>query len=84
LKDPNDPLSAARAAPRCLARTRRGTPCQLPAIRGRKRCKLHGGRSTGPPLGNSNALKHGLRSAAVQADREILRALRKQLAKLAT
>ena len=33
---------------RCLAKTRRGTLCQNPAIGGRNRCKLHGGRSTGP------------------------------------
>jgi len=32
---------------RCLAKTRRGTLCQNPAIGGRNRCKLHGGRSTG-------------------------------------
>lgn len=30
---------------RCLAKTRRGTPCQKPAIRGRTRCQLHGGHS---------------------------------------
>src|SRR6185295_3021689 len=34
-------------APRCGARNRRGTPCQCPAIRGRKRCRLHGGKSSG-------------------------------------
>jgi hypothetical protein len=28
---------------RCGARTPSGTPCQRPAIRGRKRCRLHGG-----------------------------------------
>ena len=39
-----DPASA----PRCLARTRHGTACQCPAIRGRRRCRLHGGLSTGP------------------------------------
>jgi hypothetical protein len=27
---------------------RRGTACQCPAIRGRRRCRLHGGLSTGP------------------------------------
>ena len=30
---------------RCLAKTRHGTACQKPAIRGRNRCQLHGGRS---------------------------------------
>ena len=33
---------------RCLAKTRGGTPCQKPAIKGKGRCQLHGGRSTGP------------------------------------
>ena len=37
-----------KSAPRCGARTRRGTACQCPALRGRRRCRLHGGRSTGP------------------------------------
>jgi len=32
----------------CLAKTRRGTLCRNPALKGRSRCQLHGGRSTGP------------------------------------
>ena len=49
----------------CGARTRAGTPCQLPAgwgtdHPGSGRCKLHGGASPGPPKGNRNAVKHGL------------------------
>ncbi len=35
-------------APRCGAKTRAGSPCQCPAIRGRRRCRLHGGLSRGP------------------------------------
>jgi len=35
-------------APRCGARTRAGGPCRAPAIRGKLRCRMHGGRSTGP------------------------------------
>jgi hypothetical protein len=27
---------------------RRGQPCQAPALRGKARCRLHGGHSTGP------------------------------------
>jgi hypothetical protein len=42
------PIAAANAAPRCGARTRRGTPCGAPALRGRARCRLHGGASSGP------------------------------------
>jgi len=33
---------------RCEARTRRGTLCQRPGNKTNGRCKLHGGRSTGP------------------------------------
>ncbi|WP_414717199.1 HGGxSTG domain-containing protein [Tahibacter sp.] len=34
--------------PRCGARTRNGGPCNASKIPGRKRCKWHGGLSTGP------------------------------------
>jgi hypothetical protein len=47
-------LQNLRQAPRCGARTRGGTPCQRPAIRGRKRCRLHGGLSPGAPRGEKN------------------------------
>src|SRR6478672_5008195 len=47
-------LQNFRQAPRCSARTRGGTPCQRPAIRGRKRCRLHGGLSPGAPRGEKN------------------------------
>jgi len=42
-------LANLRAAPRCEARNRAGTPCQCPAMCGRKRCRLHGGLSPGGP-----------------------------------
>ena len=60
----------ARRAAETLAKTRRGTLCQNPAIKGRSRCKLHGGRSTGPrsPEGKARVAaantKHGRRSRA--------------------
>jgi hypothetical protein len=47
-------LSNLRAAPRCGARNRAGEPCQCPAIRGRSRCRLHGGLSSGAPKGDAN------------------------------
>jgi hypothetical protein len=47
-------LQALHETPRCNARTRAGTPCQCPAIRGRKRCRLHGGLSPGAPKGSQN------------------------------
>jgi DNA-binding XRE family transcriptional regulator len=32
----------------CQAKTRKGTPCRMQPAPGKKRCKLHGGMSTGP------------------------------------
>ena len=48
------------AAPRCGAKTRRGTPCKAPAANGKGRCRMHGGaKGSGAPKGNQNAFKHG-------------------------
>jgi hypothetical protein len=46
------------AAKRCGARNRAGNPCQAPALKGRARCRLHGGLSTGAPKGNANGNYH--------------------------
>jgi hypothetical protein len=43
LKNSNPPGEPGHA-PRCGARTRKGLPCGSPAVRGRKRCRMHGGR----------------------------------------
>ena len=46
----SNPTGDPATAPRCgaKARTRGGRPCQAPAIRGKTRCRMHGGLSTGP------------------------------------
>lgn len=46
----------------CGAKTRAGKPCNNRPIAGKKRCRLHGGLSTGAPKGNKNSLKHGMYS----------------------
>ena len=49
-------------APRCGAKAKvsNGKPCRCPAIKGKLRCRLHGGaKGSGAPRGNSNALVHG-------------------------
>jgi hypothetical protein len=46
LKNDNPPGDFTKA-PRCGARTRRGTSCACPAMPN-GRCRLHGGLSTGP------------------------------------
>ena len=63
---------------RCLARTRKGTPCQSPAVRGKQRCRMHGGgKGSGAPLGNRNSLKHGQYTAeAIAARRQVAEVLR--------
>ena len=49
-------------APRCGARTRSGHPCKQAAVRGRARCRMHGGaKGSGGPAGERNGnFKHGL------------------------
>jgi hypothetical protein len=46
-------------APRCGARTRAGTSCQSPAISGKARCRMHGGKGSGALKRNRNAFRHG-------------------------
>ena len=41
------PAGDPTSAPRCNARTRAGAPCRQPAMPN-GRCRMHGGRSTGP------------------------------------
>src|SRR6516165_274826 len=53
---------------RCGARTRKGKPCQSPAMPN-GRCRMHGGPSPGAPKGNKNAFKHGHYSAEAIATR---------------
>jgi len=67
---PGDPANA----PRCGAKTRKGTPCRGPAMRN-GRCRMHGGKSTGPrtPEGLERSRKarwkHGAYSREVREQR---------------
>ena len=67
-------LAMARAAQRCGARRRDDQTCQGPAMQN-GRCRMHGGKSTGPRTANGlqrcrqASWKHGLRSAAAIAER---------------
>jgi hypothetical protein len=67
---------------RCGARTRAGAPCQRSAIRGRMRCRLHGGLSPGAPRGPMNGnFKSGDWTADAIAERKWLRSLVQSFAK---
>ena len=64
-----------RNAPRCGAKTRQGHPCRGPCVHDRKRCRMHGGGSTGPRTraglerSRSARLKSGRYSAQAREDR---------------
>jgi hypothetical protein len=75
-------LQNLRRAPRCRARTRAGGACQRPAIRGRKRCRLHGGLSPGAPRGFKNGnYRNGNWTAEAIKERKWLRTLVQTVAK---
>ena len=64
-------LEAERGSP-----LRGGSPCRQPAVRGKRRCRMHGGApGSGGQPGNRNALKHGARTAEATARRREVRAL---------
>ncbi|MFM6950656.1 MAG: HGGxSTG domain-containing protein [Chakrabartia sp.] len=72
-----------RDAPRCGAKTRKGTPCEAPAVTGKARCRMHGGaKGSGAPLGNRNALKSGLYTAENLAMRRHVMELVRQSRKI--
>jgi hypothetical protein len=74
-------LPLARAAPRCGAKTRAGGSCKQPAMPNR-RCRMHGGASTGPRTAEglervrTARTTHGLRTAEMARLRKMLRILR--------
>ena len=57
--------TATKAYPLCGAKTRSGTPCAKYPMNEKRRCRLHGGLSTGPKTAEGRAriaaaqLKHG-------------------------
>ncbi len=74
---------------RCSAKTRRGTACQRPANKQNGRCRLHGGRSTGPKSAEGRAkiaaanLRHGeftqAKIAKRKEDAKVAKELRNRL-----
>jgi hypothetical protein len=74
LKNGNPPGDYQKA-PRCGAKTRRGTACQCPGMRTNGRCRVHGGLSTGPKTREGierirqSRTKHGFYSQEFQTKR---------------
>lgn len=72
-------------APKCGAKTRARTPCQRPAIGGRRRCRLHGGLSPGAPRGPKNGnFKNGNWTLEAIVERKWLRSLVRSFADTGT
>ncbi|WP_354225367.1 HGGxSTG domain-containing protein [Bradyrhizobium sp. F1.4.3] len=70
-------------SPRCGAGTRSGTTCRAPAVRGKTRCRMHGGAAgSGAPRKNQNARKHGLFTGMVVAEQRRIQALLRETRKL--
>ncbi len=73
------------AAPRCGARTRSGKSCRAPAVRGRQRCRMHGGaKGSGAPKGERNGnYKHGhFTQEAIELRRQIRQLIAQMLASM--
>ena len=63
-------------SPRCGAKTRSGGSCRAPAVRGKRRCRMHGGvPKSGAPERNRNARKHGLFTGEAIAGRKQVQVL---------
>jgi hypothetical protein len=69
-------LANMARAPRCGAKTRAGHLCKQAAVRGRARCRMHGGaKGSGGPRGNRNGnFKYGLWTRESLETRETARA----------
>jgi len=66
----NNPLQTNNIT-KCSAKTRRGALCQTPPVKGKKRCRMHGGaKGSGAPKGSQNAFKHGRYSRETISNRK--------------
>ncbi len=69
-------IGPMQASPRCGAQTRDGDPCRAPVVRGKQRCRMHGGaEGSGAPRANWNARKHGVFTREAIAERRRVQAL---------
>lgn len=69
-------LSNMARARRCGAKTRAGHPCRQAAVRGRNRCRMHGGAkgSGGPPGERNGNFKRGKYTREAKTFRRVTRA----------
>jgi hypothetical protein len=74
-----NPEAPMNDAPRCGAKNHAGLPCQSPPVKDRKRCRIHGGASTGAPRGHRNGnFKDGHWTKKAIDERRFIRSLLKR------
>jgi hypothetical protein len=79
LKHGNTPCDI-RSLPKCKARSKStGVRCGNIAMKGKRVCHLHGGKSPGAPRGNKNALKNGRYASGAIVERKSVRSITKRL-----
>ena len=79
LKYGNPPVDI-RSLPKCRATSKStGVRCGNVAMKNKRVCYLHGGRSPGAPVGNKNALRHGRYASAAIVERKSVRSVIKGL-----
>ena len=70
-------------APRCGAKTRQNISCQSPTVKGKLRCRMHGGaKGSGAPKGNAYAVKHGQSILEIKVFRKAVRQIIKEAMEL--
>ena len=75
MEDDDNPMSAANAAPRCTAKSKRtGKPCKGPAVVGWAVCRFHGAGG-GHPAGKDHPLGVGMRSREWTNERKLINEL---------
>jgi glucans biosynthesis protein len=74
-------LSNMAKALRCGAKTRAGHPCRQAAVKGKIRCRMHGGaKGSGGPRGKRNGnFKYGLYTREVKTLRSEMQAILREI-----
>jgi hypothetical protein len=76
MKDDNNPMQSARAAPRCCARSKcTGQPYRAPAVRGWRVCQLHGAGGGHRSGRDHPSWRHGMRAWEWLDERHMLNEL---------
>jgi hypothetical protein len=83
MSNPAPDIYPMLASPRCGAKIRSGGSCRSPALRGKRRCRMHGGAPrSGGQKGNQNARRHGVFTGKAIAERKQIQALLGETRKL--